>query len=69
MNKYHHVGICMVGGFYLSSFPLQAVGSVGKAPHIILIMTDQQRADALGCAGNEAVISPLIVWKLQIRQE
>jgi arylsulfatase len=60
MNKYHHVGICMVGGFYLSSFPLQAVGSVGKAPHIILIMTDQQRADALGCAGNEAVISPNI---------
>lgn len=28
------------------------------APHIILIMTDQQRADALGCAGNQAIITP-----------
>ena len=49
-----------------------AVGSLGlpvlhavaeqpdKGPHIILIMTDQQRGDALGCAGNEAVISPNI---------
>lgn len=27
-------------------------------PHIILIMTDQQRADAIGCMGNDAVISP-----------
>ena len=27
-------------------------------PHIILIMTDQQRGDALGCMGNRAVISP-----------
>ena len=26
--------------------------------HIILIMTDQQRADAIGCMGNDAVISP-----------
>lgn len=31
-----------------------------KSPHIILIMTDQQRADALGCMGNEAVVSPAI---------
>ncbi len=29
-------------------------------PNIIFIMTDQQRADALGCAGNAAVISPNI---------
>ena len=27
-----------------------------KHPHVILIMTDQQRGDALGCMGNEAVI-------------
>lgn len=27
-------------------------------PHIILIMTDQQRGDALGCMGNKAVITP-----------
>ena len=32
----------------------------GKQPHIILIMTDQQRSDALGCMGNTAVISPNI---------
>ena len=29
-----------------------------KKPHIILIMTDQQRADASGCAGNDAIITP-----------
>ena len=29
-----------------------------KHPHVILIMTDQQRGDALGCMGNETVISP-----------
>ncbi|WP_270602864.1 hypothetical protein [Bacteroides thetaiotaomicron] len=26
-----------------------------KQPHIILIMTDQQRGDAMGCMGNESV--------------
>lgn len=31
-----------------------------KAPNIIFIITDQQRSDALGCAGNTAVISPNI---------
>lgn len=31
-----------------------------KQPNIIFIMTDQQRADALGCMGNKAVISPNI---------
>ncbi len=29
-------------------------------PHVIFIMSDQQRADALGCMGNKAVISPNI---------
>lgn len=29
-----------------------------KQPHIIFIMTDQQRGDALGCAGNERIITP-----------
>lgn len=29
-----------------------------KQPHIIFIMTDQQRADAMGCSGNAAVLSP-----------
>jgi arylsulfatase A-like enzyme len=31
-----------------------------QQPHIIFIMTDQHRADALGCAGNTAVKSPNI---------
>ena len=29
-----------------------------QKPHIILIMADQHRADALGCMGNEAMITP-----------
>lgn len=29
-----------------------------QKPHIILIMTDQQRGDALGCMGNEAILTP-----------
>ena len=29
-----------------------------QQPHIILIMTDQQRGDAVGCMGNEFVITP-----------
>ena len=31
-----------------------------KGPHIILIMTDQQRFDALGCAGNSSIFTPNI---------
>ena len=29
-------------------------------PHIILLMTDQHRADAMGCAGNPAILTPNI---------
>ncbi|MFC1726280.1 arylsulfatase [candidate division KSB1 bacterium] len=31
-----------------------------KKPHIIFIMTDQHRADALGCAGNSSILTPNI---------
>lgn len=31
-----------------------------QRPNIILLMTDQQRFDALGCMGNDAVLSPNI---------
>lgn len=31
-----------------------------KQPNIIFIMTDQQRGDAIGCAGNEKIITPNI---------
>ena len=36
----------------------QAYAQQRRQPHIILLMTDQQRFDALHCAGNEAVYSP-----------
>lgn len=29
-----------------------------NAPHIIMIIADQHRGDALGCAGNKAIITP-----------
>ena len=44
----------MAGGLCASASLAQ------QRPHIILIVTDQQRADALGCMGNSAVISPNI---------
>lgn len=31
-----------------------------KQPHVIFIITDQHRADAIGCAGNEHIITPNI---------
>ncbi|MDR2914492.1 MAG: arylsulfatase [Tannerella sp.] len=34
--------------------------TTSKKPHIIFIMTDQHRADTLGCMGNRSVISPNI---------
>ena len=40
-------------------FSIQQVRAQQK-PHIILIMADQHRGDALGCMGNPAVISPNI---------
>lgn len=41
----------------LCSIPVYAQN---KPPHIILIMTDQHRADALGCVENLSVITPNI---------
>ena len=44
--------------------PLAAVAAVqplvAQRPHIILIMTDQQRGDAWGCMGNDVIITPHI---------
>ena len=31
-----------------------------RPPHVILLMTDQQRFDAMGCAGNPSVITPTL---------
>lgn len=41
--------LCLAAG-------LQATAQ--RPPHIILLMADQQRADAMGCAGNAAVLTP-----------
>ncbi len=41
-----------------SLLAVNAYGQQQKPPHVILLMTDQQRFDAMGCAGNESVITP-----------
>ena len=33
-----------------------------KTPNVLLIITDQQRADHLGCAGNAVLHTPNIDW-------
>lgn len=58
--EFEKASICFVGLVGLTSLSAKAVNSIGKHPHIILIMTDQHRADAIGCAGNRAVITPCI---------
>ena len=54
LQRYKYWGLCMAGGLCASASLAQ------QRPHIILIVTDQQRADALGCMGDSAVISPNI---------
>lgn len=52
MNRNH-----FLSGLALSLLmPFQAFAQ--NKPHIILIVTDQQRGDALGCAGNDKIITP-----------
>lgn len=52
----------MAGTVVLQTGVAQAVKrgnkTAGTRPHVILIMTDQQRFDALGCASGGTVISP-----------
>lgn len=43
-----------------SSGSSKAPATKGGKPHIIFIMSDQHRGDALHCMGNKAVISPNI---------
>ena len=45
---------CLLAGSLLACAPLVAQ----QRPHIILLMADQHRFDALGCMGNEAVHTP-----------
>lgn len=41
-----------------STAALASFAQKSGKPHIILLMTDQQRGDALGCAGNKAILTP-----------
>ena len=45
---------CLLTGSLLACVPLVAQ----QRPHIILLMADQHRFDALGCMGNDAVQTP-----------
>jgi arylsulfatase A-like enzyme len=40
----------------------RAAASSPPRPNIILITTDEQRFDALGCAGNQAIQTPVLDW-------
>ena len=42
------------------SIPFQLYASSDEKPNIIFIITDQQRADAIGCSGNDRIITPNI---------
>lgn len=42
------------------SIPFQLYASSAEKPNIIFIITDQQRADAIGCSGNDRIITPNI---------
>ena len=62
MKTHNVLGICCCA---LGSLPVAALaqdGPEGKQkstqPNIILIMTDQQRSDAMGCSGNPAIMTP-----------
>lgn len=59
-NTLNCIRLCVAGTVGLLASEVYADRMGDKPPHIILIMTDQQRGDAVGCAGNEAVISPNI---------
>ena len=51
----------MTSGLGINAYAKEEAGEESvqvKKPHVILIMTDQHRGDALGCMGNTAVISP-----------
>lgn len=55
VQSYKFMSLCLATGVCAPVAMAQQL-----RPNIILIMTDQQRADALGCMGNGAVISPNI---------
>ena len=58
MNKQDCLNLCLMGTAGLSALAAQAAQPQRKQPHIILLMTDQQRADALGCTSDGVVMTP-----------
>ncbi len=60
MKTNNQIGFYAITTLGMSLLSMNAYGQTKTRPHIILIMTDQQRGDALGCAGNECVITPNI---------
>ena len=49
MNKQDCLNFCLMGTAGLSALAAQAAQPQRKQPHIILLMTDQQRADLYLC--------------------
>jgi len=62
MNKticFFNKTVAILSGFVF--FPsIISFGQVNEKPNVLFIMTDQQRWDALGCAGNSEIITPNI---------
>lgn len=58
MKKFKWIGICvlMVAG----SFAKTNAQTKSKKPNIIFLLTDDQRYDALGCMGNDEILTPNI---------
>lgn len=50
--------ISAIGGALALSALLPAPLCAGGPPHIILLMTDQQRWDAMGCTSGGVVVTP-----------
>ncbi len=58
MNTGNYLSLCIAGTMTASAAVAQTTVCEKKQPHIILLMTDQQRFDAMGCTSQGAVISP-----------
>ncbi len=54
-TEYLKIGIISFGGLLLTQ---GAVAKTEQKPNVLIIMTDQQRWDALGCAGNSEIKTP-----------
>ena len=61
MKTQEYLPVCAALTIGASALGVNAQSTQGERrsrPHIILLMTDQHRADAMGCSGNPSVITP-----------